>query len=116
MKEASILNISGFFIIFIGLSIARIAALESYYRAPMILYKDVYKIQEPGAVICLGKEWYRFPSSFFVPEGAHARFIKSSFTGQLPQRFYENVNGTYAHRRDQNDGNKEEPSVYVNIK
>ena len=86
MKEASILNISGFFIIYITLSVVRISALGAYYGAPMHLYKDVYNIPEDGATICLGKEWHRFPSSFFVPEDATVRFVRSEFKGQLPQR------------------------------
>merc|ERR1712003_569435 len=116
MKEASILNISGFFIIYIALSFCRISALETYYRAPMHLYKDVYNIPEPEATICIGKEWHRFPSSFFVPDGATVRFVKSEFRGQLPQRYYSDVNGTYGINPNQNDRNKEEPSVYVSIK
>ena len=116
MKEASILNISGFFIIYIALSCCRISALETYYRAPMHLYKDVYNIPEPSATICVGKEWHRFPSSFFVPNGATVRFVKSEFKGQLPQRYYSDLNGTYGINPNQNDKNKEEPSVYVSIK
>ena len=57
MQEASILNISGFFIIYISLSCFRIAALQTYYSAPMVLYRDVYTVPESDATVCLGKEW-----------------------------------------------------------
>ena len=116
MKEASMLNIAGFFTIYIFLSATRICALESYYRGPMVLYKDVYKIPEPKAVICVGKEWHRFPSSFFLPDGAKFHFVQSNFKGQLPQKFHPSINGTFAVNPKQNDANREEPSVYVAIK
>ena len=36
--------------------------------------------------VCVGKEWYRFGSSFFLPsERVHLQFIKSGFDGLLPQ-------------------------------
>ena len=69
-------------------SAAQLAALES--GAPQ------------GINVCVGKEWYRFPSSFYFPtlqakaEGEEAprvrlQFVKSSFGGQLPQHFPEGV-------------------------
>ena len=116
MKEASILNITGFFIIYIALSCCRISALETYYRAPMHIFKDVYNIPEAEATVCIGKEWHRFPSSFFIPTGATVRFVKSEFKGQLPQRYYPGTNGTSGINPDQNDENREEPSVYISIK
>merc|ERR1712224_994683 len=42
--------------------------------------------------LCIGKEWYRFPSSFFLPEDAEGKalpllWLNSSFDGQLPRPF-----------------------------
>jgi hypothetical protein len=35
--------------------------------------------------VCVGKEWHRFPSSFFLPNNNwNLKFIKSEFNGQLP--------------------------------
>ena len=116
MKQASILNISGFFIIYISLCCFRIGALKTYYNAPMDLYKDVYNIPENNPVICIGKEWHRFPSNFFVPHGGRVEFIKSSFKGQLPQHFSDEYYGTSVINRNQNDQNGEERSVYKEIK
>lgn len=39
--------------------------------------------------VCVGKEWYRFPSHYFLPEGARLGLIKSHFDGLLPGEFYE---------------------------
>jgi len=86
-----------------------------------------------GAVVCVGKEWYRFPSSFFLPDRtrdgaasplnaaaarashgpARVAFIKSAFGGQLPQPFLPKPNGTAALRGGFNDLNAEETDRYV---
>ncbi|KAI8361137.1 Alg9-like mannosyltransferase family-domain-containing protein [Mortierella sp. GBAus27b] len=39
--------------------------------------------------VCVGKEWYRFPSHYFLPEGAKLGFLKSHFDGLLPGEFLE---------------------------
>lgn len=41
--------------------------------------------------VCVGKEWYRFPSHYFLPEGARLGLIKSHFDGLLPGEFSEKV-------------------------
>jgi alpha-1,2-mannosyltransferase len=87
------------------------------------------KDSPPGAVVCVGKEWYRFPSTFFLPERARSHaalpaprstarqehgpvnllFLKSSFGGQLPQPFLpKSMNGTAIERLHFNDMNAEE--------
>ncbi len=44
------------------------------YAAPLQVYGDLSNSlsalpsNSPPAVICVGKEWYRFPSSFFLPD------------------------------------------------
>lgn len=69
--------------------------------------------------VCYGKEWYRYPSSFFLPDSKRyrMRFIKSEFTGQLP-KLYDNegdVKGlkTSIIYDDFNDENREESSRYI---
>lgn len=42
--------------------------------------------------VCVGKEWYRFPSHYFLPEGAKLGLIKSHFDGLLPGEFLESAN------------------------
>ena len=81
---------------------------------------------EPGAVVCVGKEWYRFPASFFLPERAAAplrkatrggparlAFLKSGFGGQLPQPYLEGSGGASVPRSGFNDVNAEEPGRYI---
>ena len=44
---------------------------------------------EQGEVAtCVGSEWYRYPSSFFLPSPRHRlHFVKSGFSGLLPRAF-----------------------------
>ena len=101
------LVVRSFFTIFILLAVSRISALIIYYRAPLVLYQnlnhDLTTISYSREVnICVGSEWYRFPSHYFLPLGSRLRFIKSDFDGQLPKYFKENIphfNGTL-HLKD----------------
>ena len=74
-------------------SIARVGSSIHNYNAPLKLYNHLYKNEigknsKQEMNICLGKEWYRYGSSFFIPSShQHIRFIKSGFDGLLPQVF-----------------------------
>ena len=38
--------------------------------------------------VCVGDEWYRYPSSFFLPGSSYwLQFVKSGFDGMLPIGF-----------------------------
>lgn len=65
--------------------------------------------------LCLGKEWHRYPSSFFLPNDKwNVSFIQSEFKGQLPSHFEPHtLNGTSLEPVSLNDENREEPSRYV---
>ena len=70
--------------------------------------------------VCVGGEWYRFASHFHLPENARLAYVKDTFVAQLPQYFYEPVNGevtsgTSYSATAMNDRNAEEPSRYVEI-
>jgi len=82
-------------------------------------YDDIKTIVQPiytDVNVCVGKEWYRFPSSFFLPgQRWKLRFLKSGFKGQLPKHYLESANGSWVEPTDMNDRNKEEPSRYVRI-
>jgi alpha-1,2-mannosyltransferase len=46
--------------------------------------------------VCVGKEWHRYPSSFFLPDNNwNLKFIKSEFSGQLPAPFPVDGPGFY---------------------
>lgn len=89
----------------------------------------------PGVRVCVGKEWYRFPAAYFLPERtrdhaaafplgrphtengpAEIAFIRSNFSGLLPQLYLPlNANGTSVARDGFNDENREEPDRYVPV-
>ena len=80
-------------------------ALFRGYYGPLDLYPEFYRtatdptihsVPEGQAVnVCKGKKWYRFPSSFLLPNNWQLQFIPSQFRGQLPEPFPE---GTLAYR------------------
>jgi hypothetical protein len=40
-----------------------------------------------GKQFCLGSDWYRFPTSFLLPDDTELAFIESDFKGLLPGMF-----------------------------
>lgn len=104
------------------ISMLRITALYQNYHAPMDVWMHVSQlshttenIQEDTKVnVCIGKEWHRFPSSFFLPNNNwELKFLRSDFKGQLPQMYSSSANATKLVRSNFNDQNLEEPSRYV---
>ena len=53
-------------------------AFTTGYHTPLDLYPNLYAIAEDTEIhtlagdkvvnVCVGKEWYRYPSSFFLPD------------------------------------------------
>lgn len=76
---------------------------------------NITKLKNPVNV-CVGKEWHRFPNSFFLPDSTNwkVRFIESEFRGQLPKPYSETFDGTRIIPTDMNHLNVEEPSRYIN--
>lgn len=101
------------------LSISRIVAVVTGYSAPMHMYGSQYIPQNATGNICFGKEWYRFPSSYFLPNGMRPRFVKSAFAGLLPGQFQESEAsrwhrpGMWVIPEGMNDENREDRSKYV---
>lgn len=88
---------------------------------------DLSPIKQFDLRLCLGKEWYRFPGHYLVPDGVRVDFVKSDFDGLLPGHFGEGgVKATEVSKwwirddtrtipRGLNDLNREEPKHYVRI-
>ncbi|RVD85206.1 uncharacterized protein DFL_003535 [Arthrobotrys flagrans] len=98
------------------ISTSRTIAITTAYSAP----KNIYRVdQNISGNVCFGKEWYRFPSSYFLPAGARPRFIKSAFAGLLPGAFAETNtpfrDGTWKVPENMNDLNQEDYSKYIPI-
>jgi alpha-1,2-mannosyltransferase len=106
--------LSALAIVYLLLSIARILAQVRAFQAPM----HIFSAMESSSTVCLGKEWYRFPSSFLVPEASRPLFVKSAFDGLLPGKFPEEHEigwrgGTYQIPETMNDRNLEEVAHLV---
>lgn len=100
--------------------VLRTAATVSAYRAPLEVYEPLqtrtYANMEGS--VCLGKEWYRYPSSYFLPRNMRANFIKSDFDGLLPGQFSEawaglGLHPTWLVPSGMNDQNIEDLEKYV---
>lgn len=67
-----------------------------------------------GITVCMGEEWYRFPSHFFMPgRQLRLRFYREGFHGLLPKPFVEDGTGTQFSPPGMNMLNKEDPNQYV---
>jgi alpha-1,2-mannosyltransferase len=88
------------------LGMSRTMALSRYYTSPLAVYASIPSTAR--GLVCTCGEWYRFPSSFMLPNDTRLAFVKSSFTGQLPKQFQSTRIGT-----NFNDANTEEMDRYV---
>jgi hypothetical protein len=70
--------------------------------------------QQSGVIrVCMGSEWFTFPSHFFIPQNVKLEFLRDAFHGQLPQ-YFASVNGTSGKPLQPfNDLNAEESSRYI---
>lgn len=80
--------------VYVTTSILRILNLTHNYSAPLSVAQALHKesLSETGNKnVCIGREWYHFPASFFLPDNYRLRFVASGFDGLLPGDFPENV-------------------------
>lgn len=117
-------TIISFVLISLGLSTFRTLGTVTAFGAPLSIYNSLHQpgMTHAGDNICLGKEWYRFPSHFLLPEGTRAKFLRSEFRGLLPGEFSEAnegfgfFSGTYLIPSGMNDDNIEDPGKYTDIR
>ncbi|XP_048442614.1 dol-P-Man:Man(6)GlcNAc(2)-PP-Dol alpha-1,2-mannosyltransferase-like isoform X3 [Pyrus x bretschneideri] len=95
---------------------ARTFSVINGYSAPI----EVYKLLEDhddvgtGSILCVGNEWHRFPSSFFVPDYVgEVRWIDDGFRGLLPFPFNSTLGGTAAAPPYLNSKNKASDLQYL---
>lgn len=100
------------------------------FRAPFTAFQSLSRVELQGGRgprnlhprddaasyinICMGDEWHRFPSHFFMP-GQHFRlqFLRAGFQGLLPKAFDESGWGTRKVPLGMNMMNREDPNQYV---
>lgn len=138
-----LLAVLAFVIATSALGILRSLALATAYNAPLSIYRPLFQLplgsmefrSNSTQNLCLGKEWYRFPSSYHIPQNTRARFVKSEFSGLLPGPFAEppsdepktssisqtpigllaSLPGTYMIPPGMNDENIEDVGKYIPV-
>jgi alpha-1,2-mannosyltransferase len=123
-----LLLVSSIFALSVTASFARVYGVYEAYSAPLKIYQPFQdnwvepSIGREGDLVCLGKEWYRFPSTFFLPRNMHAKFVRSEFRGLLPGEFSEAKigfgfwSGTWLPTSGLNDRNEEDLGKYTEIR
>ncbi|XP_059138882.1 alpha-1,2-mannosyltransferase ALG9-like [Physella acuta] len=117
---------AGFSFLFAVLSFSRIVAVYQGYHAPLDIYVELHRVAADPKIhtlapdktvnVCVGKEWYRFPSSYFLPgPNWNLQFLQSEFKGLLPKPYEAGPDATRVIPSDMNDVNREEPSRYIDI-
>ena len=99
----------------------RTLGMVTAYNAPLKVFEPLQQVDvaQAGNSVCVGKEWYRFPSSYFLPQEMRAKFIRSEFRGLLPGEFPESpsllgrLEGASQIPSGMNDLNIEDPDKYV---
>ena len=103
-----------------ALSVSRVGALLWNYNANMRIYMGIHGMApkadgdgSPPCVVCMGSEWYEYPSSFFVPQSCKVNFLKSEFGGVLPAHFNASLGGTRSAAAYLNDRNEADDRQYI---
>ncbi|EME81020.1 glycosyltransferase family 22 protein [Pseudocercospora fijiensis CIRAD86] len=122
--QLRLLAIIAFVTLATALAAFRTVGTMTAYQAPLSIYEPLHRpgVSKPGDQVCLGKEWYRFPSHYLLPEGVRAKFIRSEFRGLLPGEFSEAGQGfglfpgTWLVPPGMNDENREDLGKYTDLK
>lgn len=114
---------------FTAVSVLRTLNLVDKYLAPLTTlryFEDNYidssiggKDFQQNINVCIGREWYHFPTSMFLPANYRLRFAQSGFDGLLPRDFNETLGSVAAATSywpsDMNNKNQFSPSTVVDI-
>lgn len=114
-----------------SLGLSRIASNYMNYSGYMRVWQDAYTFiphridlssylaSKPKRTVCVGHEWYYFPSHFFLPHNTSLAFVRDGFYGQLPQPFDGSKGilsgSSQTPGQPVNDLNKEEMSRYTAV-
>lgn len=79
----------------IFLFLTRVNNLNTNYSAPINTFKYLYDSTNTfnpiTENICIGREWYHYPSSLFLHSNQRLKFTNSQFDGMLPNDFNEPI-------------------------
>ncbi|KAJ6830032.1 dol-P-Man:Man(6)GlcNAc(2)-PP-Dol alpha-1,2-mannosyltransferase [Iris pallida] len=86
------------------------------YSAPLEIYKHFEHHEDvgDGSTLCVGSEWHRYPSSFFIPSYiSEVKWIDDGFRGLLPLPFNSTLGGTASAPPYFNNKNKASDEQYL---
>lgn len=106
-----------------ALGVSRAYMQTHAFGAPLRIYSafardQLAKLPDKGPDInlCLGKEWHRFPSHFFIPnQRVKVRFVKHGFNGALPHYYVDTPLASRVHQDGMNMFNEAQPSQWFNV-
>eukprot|EP00611_Tribonema_gayanum_P026482 TRINITY_DN6317_c0_g1_i2.p1 TRINITY_DN6317_c0_g1~~TRINITY_DN6317_c0_g1_i2.p1 ORF type:complete len:649 (-),score=169.20 TRINITY_DN6317_c0_g1_i2:49-1899(-) len=124
LKDVHLMLSSGVVAFALGMGSIRAMAVTTYHTGHCGVLKQAFnsefraRLAQPESAaqrlsLCVGEDWHRFPSSYFLPDKVELRFIKTGYTGQLPQPFSADKGTSAVPRQPFNDLNKEETSRYT---
>ncbi|QPG73291.1 hypothetical protein FOA43_000600 [Brettanomyces nanus] len=103
-------------------SILRTVAVVKNYSAPLSAFKALANQPHTNSDnrlenVCIGREWYHYPSSFFLNSNQRLRYLENGFRGMLPGDFVEPKvksfaglrNSTYLEQQGFNNKNQYNP-------
>lgn len=103
------------------LGLSKIASLQFNYHGPLDVFLELNTLHnapdspiQPNTTynMCVAKDWYRFPASFFLPNDQYrVRFLASEFDGMLPAYFDPSPNGPAKVNPLFNDANRGAPEM-----
>lgn len=103
-------------------SLLRIVNLVENYNAPIESAKVFSRLsrEDSGDIknVCIGREWYHFPTSAFLPNDYRLRFVRSGFDGLLPGDFPEQgslINAASAFPKGMNSKNTFSPDKVIDV-
>ncbi|CAK9875996.1 unnamed protein product [Sphagnum jensenii] len=108
--------------VILALSYSRTLSLWYGYYAPMQVYQHLPVINDTSpstttrtvSTICVGNEWYQYPSSFFLSSSNYqVGWLQDGFEGALPLPFVQAEGGTRSAPKYFNNKNKASPHQYV---
>ncbi|KAJ9065208.1 mannosyltransferase, variant 3 [Entomophthora muscae] len=124
-KKISWLFVMGVTMIYSAFSIGRIYGQYDYFYGTLELYNALNskgsELLEMNAhetaTVCVGGEWFRFPSHYFLPGNSTLSFVKANFDGLLPKPFpsgpwRESISSIPTNTNNQN---REEIDRYVSL-
>lgn len=103
-------------------NLSRVFSLYRNYHASMDIFMELnsFSISQEYRDdriynVCIGKDWHRYPGSFFLPpKNFRLRLLKSEFRGMLPVYYADGENATQVLHSYFNDKNKEDERTYFN--